>query len=308
MGDYLVTGAAGFIGAAIARRLIDEGHRVWTIDNLSTGFEGNIPSGVVFVRGDCQDPAVIARLNGTRFDAIVHMAGQSSGEVSFDNPVYDLRTNTESTLLLIRYGLETGSRRFVYASSMSVYGAVDDRPISENRKPVPLSFYGVGKLASEHYLRIYAERGLEPTALRFFNVYGPGQNMANLRQGMVSIFLEMLLAGGHIRVKGDLDRFRDFIYVDDCVEAVLSAIRRPEAVGGIYNIGTGVRTTVRQLIDHLLSISGIEGKVSVLDGTPGDQRGIYADIYLARREIGFIPGYDLQTGLERMIVWAKENR
>src|SRR3989338_3032298 len=132
MAAYLVTGAAGFIGAAVARRLLKEKHEVWTMDNLSTGFKSNLPEGIRFIQGNCQDEVSIHKLKKTCFDAILHFAGQSSGEVSFDDPVYDLRTNTEATLRLITYGLEHGCSRFIYASSMSVYGDVPDEPIAED--------------------------------------------------------------------------------------------------------------------------------------------------------------------------------
>ena len=305
MGTFLVTGAAGFIGSAIATRLISVGHDVWTIDNLSTGYEANIPDGVFFIRGNCQDPKSIEQLAGTRFDAILHIAGQSSGEISFDDPVYDLRTNTESTLLLIEYALKNHCPRFVYASSMSVYGEVKDRPIPETHKCAPLSFYGVGKLASENYLRIYSLKGLEYTALRYFNVYGPGQNMQNLRQGMVSIFLEQLLHHDQIVVKGPLHRFRDFLYIDDCVDFTIRLINEPKAFRQIYNVGTGCRTDVDQLLKTMLRLHGQKKEIIVDDiGTPGDQNGIYADMTFVNKQLGWNNKYDLNSGLEKMIKWA----
>jgi len=302
---YLVTGAAGFIGSALAGRLLSQGHDVWTIDNLTTGLEENIPEGIHFIKGNCQDPEVIKVLGHTPFDAILHIAGQSSGEISFDNPVYDLNTNTESTLRLIDFALKIGCRRFIYASSMSVYGSAPDKPIPEDHPAHPLSFYAVGKLASEHYLRIYQLRGLKPTVLRYFNVYGPNQNMNNLRQGMVSIYLAQLLKNDKIVVKGSSDRFRDFIYIDDVVRLTLHILENDRAVGKIYNVGTGVRTTVAELLDKLMKLSGIE-KPCVFEGsTPGDQKGIYADCSLIKRSFGFEPQYDLDKGLAKMIHWAK---
>ncbi len=300
-----MTGAAGFVGSAIAQRLVNEGHEVWTIDNLSTGFKANIPKGVVFIEGDCQEIDSIRQLNGTKFNAILHFAGQSSGEISFDNPVYDLRTNTESTLRLISYGLENGCDCFIYASSMSVYGEVEDKAISEDHATKTLSFYGVGKLASENYLRIYESMGLKPTSLRFFNVYGPGQNLRNLRQGMVSIFLAQLLKNDKVVVKGSLDRFRDFIFIDDCVNIVMGIIEDKHSYGGIYNVGTGVRTTVKMLLDKMMEISGVCKDIVIEKGTPGDQKGIYADISLAKSKLGFKYEYSLDEGLAKMILWAK---
>ncbi len=305
MNCYLVTGAAGFIGSEIAQRLLNKDNEIWTIDNLSTGFRRNIPEGVEFIEGGCQDPESIKQLKGKEFDAILHTAGQSSGEISFDDPVYDLRTNTESTLRLIKYGLETGCRRFIYASSMSVYGVVDDKPISEEHITKPLSFYGVGKLASENYMRIYQSEGLEPTALRFFNVYGPGQNMINLRQGMVSIFLAQLLKEDKITVKGPLDRFRDMIFINDIVDFTTGIIEDERTYGSVYNVGTGVRTSIEQLLEKMMKISGIRKEIVIEQGTPGDQKGIYADVSLAESELAFKYKYDLDEGLSKMIEWTK---
>ena len=306
MKKYLVTGAAGFIGSCVAKRLRDSGSEVWTIDNLSTGYEENIPKGVIFIKGDCQDVKTIESLKGAKFDAIVHIAGQSSGEISFEDPVYDLRTNTEATLLLVDFALKTGCERFIYASSMSVYGKVEDAPIAESHPCCPLSFYAVGKLASEHYLRIYRSRGLKPTCLRLFNVYGPGQNMNNLKQGMASIFLAQLLANKEILVKGPLDRFRDLIYIDDVVDAFIKCLVEPKSIGAIYNVGTGKRTTVGHLIELIIEISKINGLVKQAAGTPGDQAGIYANAEKINADINFSPKTPLDLGLRKMIEWAKK--
>ena len=213
MARYLVTGAAGFIGAALASRLMKEGNQVVTIDNLSTGNISNIPDGVKFIEGDCGNQDVYSNIPNDPFDAIFHIAGQSSGEISFDDPIYDIRTNAESTLLLLKFALKNNCKRFIFASTMSVYGIKPERPVKENEDCHPESFYGIAKLASEHYLRVYEQFGIDTTSLRLFNVYGPGQNMDNLRQGMVSIFLAQMLKDKSIHVKGSADRFRDFIHV-----------------------------------------------------------------------------------------------
>jgi UDP-glucose 4-epimerase len=129
--------------------------------------------------------------------------------------------------------------------------------------------------------------------------------MDNLRQGMVSIYLEQLLKNDHIVVKGSLERFRDFIYIEDCVDVVIGLINDSKSHGKTYNIGTGVRTTVSELLDCLQGISGIHTKVNIAEGTPGDQKGIFADISLARKEIGFNPKISITEGLKRMIAWAQ---
>lgn len=303
--NYLVTGAAGFIGAAIARSLVESGNQVWTIDNLSTGYIGNIPDGVEFVKGNCQDENLFKNLNNTKFDAILHFAGQSSGEISFDDPVYDLRTNVESTLNLINYGLETGCHRFIYASSMSVYGDVPDKAISEKYPCSPLSFYGVGKLASEHYLRIYQTKGLQPTSLRIFNVYGPGQNLSNLRQGMISIYLAQMLNDQQIIVKGSAERFRDFIYIDDVVNLTMMVLNSKVSIGKNYNIGTGIRMTVQNILDKLIENYEKDIKINFIDSTPGDQLGITADISSIKSDFKYKDFTNFNIGLKKMMQWSK---
>jgi UDP-glucose 4-epimerase len=302
---YLVTGAAGFIGSAIAKKLINDNNDVWTIDNLTTGFLNNLPNEINFIEGNCQDDKSIKKLMNTKFDAIIHFAGQSSGEISFDDPVFDLRTNCESTLKLIQYGLSTGCNRFLYASSMSVYGDVSDKGIPETYPCNPLSFYGVGKLASEHYLRIYQTKGLQPTSLRIFNVYGPGQNLSNLRQGMVSIYLAQMLSDHKIIVKGSSNRFRDFIYIDDVVQLTMLILSSEISIGKVYNIGTGVKTTVQDVLNKLIKIYGKEIKVQFTDSTPGDQLGIIADIQLLNTNLKFNNLTDFDSGLKQMVNWAE---
>ena len=309
MAQYLVTGVAGFIGAAVAAALLRNGHDVTGVDNLSTGFLANVPQGVEFFEGHCQDEGMYAnRLAGRSFDAIFHIAGQSSGEISFDDPVYDLRTNAESTLHLLKFALKTGCRRFLYASSMSVYGAQPDEPVQESAPTAPLSFYGVGKLASEHYLRLYEQYGITSACLRLFNVYGPGQNMANLRQGMVSIFMAMMLKDGHIHVKGSPNRFRDFVYIDDVVDAFLACLALPEGPSRVFNIGGSGKVRVGDLVDKLCSLSAAPTTVEYSGSTAGDMHGICADCTLAGRTFGYEPRVSMDDGLARMYAWCAEGK
>ncbi len=298
----LVTGVAGFIASHLARRLVAEGWDVIGVDDLSTGHERNIPPGIQFVRTDLSDSAQVESLPGD-YAAILHLAGQSSGEISFDDPVADLRMNTIGTLNLLRHGSQHRVGRIVYASSMSVYGSVPDEPISERTAPAPLSCYGVGKLASEGYLRVYG-RSLPFVGLRMFNVYGPGQDLKNLRQGMVSIYLAQALQFGRIEVKGSLERFRDFVYIDDVVEAWWRALIRDEGLGRFLNVGTGQRTTVGQLLEAICAHVP-EATSFVGHSTLGDQSGIYADVEALRKSLGFVPATPLATGLGAFVNWAK---
>lgn len=304
MARYLVTGVAGFIGAAVAKALLEAGHEVVGLDNLTTGFQENVPAGVQFHEGHCHDPAVYGSLiPAVHYDAIFHIAGQSSGEISFDDPAYDLRTNAESTLHLLQFALKTGCKRFVYASTMSVYGVQPNEAITEEASTFPMSFYGVGKLASEHYLRLYEQYGISSTALRLFNVYGPGQNMTNLRQGMVSIFMAMMHNDGHIHVKGNPNRYRDFVYIDDVVTAFLACLSRPQSGGKVINVGGSGRVCVGDLVDALCALSPKPVTVEYSGCTAGDIHGIFADISAAAKYLAYEPSVTLREGLQRMYQW-----
>jgi len=301
MQKILITGVGGFIASHIAIRFRDLGYEVVGVDDLSTGRLENIPEGIEFFQDDLSSLGIESRLpGGCRI--ILHLAGQSSGEISFDNPLLDLEKNTASTLNLIRYGIRNGASRIVYASSMSVYGKVPDEPIAETFVPVPLSCYGVSKLASECYLRIFQNQ-LSFVSLRMFNVYGPGQDLGNLRQGMLSIFLAQALNGGDIEVKGGTARYRDFIFIDDVVETWVRAATYPDAKNQTINVGTGIRTTVGGLLDRILhEVPG--SRYSINGTTPGDQEGIWADTTKLSFLLGMRDFTPLGAGLRAFVAWA----
>jgi UDP-glucose 4-epimerase len=305
MSTYLVTGAAGFIGAAVAKRLIKENNSVITIDNLSTGKEENIPNGVTFLNGSAAEKTVIDQLADKKIDAIIHIAGQSSGEISFEDPVYDLQTNYQSTVLLLELARKIGCKKFIYASTMSVYGDHNPPMCTEETSTMPKSFYAVGKLASEHYMRIFSgQYGITCTALRLFNIYGIGQNMDNLKQGMASIYLAMALNDQMVTVKGSKDRFRDFVYIDDTVDAFIKALDRTAGFD-VFNVCTGKKTTVESILNIIKESLPFDIKVEFVDGTPGDQFGIYGDYSKIKKELDWEPKTDFATGMSKMIDWAR---
>ena len=302
---YLVTGAAGFIGAAVAELLV-KNNDVITIDNLSTGYEEHIPEGVEFINGSVANKTVIDRLLDRRIDAIIHIAGQSSGEISFENPIYDLQTNYQSTVLLLDLARKIGCRKFIYASTMSVYGDHNPPECTEETEAVPKSFYAVGKYASEQYMRIFSEQfGMACTALRLFNIYGCGQNMKNLKQGMASIYLAMAIKDHSIVVRGSKDRFRDFVYIDDAADAFIKVLDRSDGFD-VFNVSTGSPVTVEHIIDIITTTLPYDIDVLYTDGTPGDQFGIYGNHRKISCMLDWNPVIDFDTGMKKMIAWAQE--
>jgi UDP-glucose 4-epimerase len=307
MRKALVTGGAGFIGSHLSKRLLAENWQVCIIDNLSTGFKSNIPDGAEFIFLDISEDDFINNLPKMRFDAVFHLAAQSSGEISFDNPEYDLKTNCLSTLMLLDWCLKSKINRFIYTSSMSIYGDQEIQPVKEDAQPKPKSFYGVGKLASESYLSIYSKLGINATALRLFNVYGPGQNMENLRQGMVSIYMAYILRKDQILVKGSPDRYRDFVYIDDVIEAYMKCLDNPATFGKTYNVASGKKIYVRDLLHAELKAfeyNPLSYPIKYSGSTPGDTFGIFADIEAIKKDTSWEPMVSLSEGLKLMSEWA----
>lgn len=304
----IVTGGAGFIGSHLARRLLEEGYRVWVIDNLATGFESNIPAGAEFIKMDISDSKSYTKMPSGENHALFHLAAQSSGEISHEKPEVDLATNALGTLLLLRWCLENNVPRFVYASSMAVYGDVVALPVSERETCQPISLYGISKMTAENYVRHFSRRGLKTTIFRMFSVYGPGQDLSNLKQGMVSIYMSFLLNKQPIVVKGSKERFRDFIYIDDVVDAWVAAMDNEKTFGKTYNLGTGKKTFVWSLVEEEIRALGYDPKtypIIYAEPTPADQFGLYADISQIKTNLNWSPKVPLAIGLEKMAKWAK---
>ncbi|MGL1862855.1 MAG: NAD-dependent epimerase/dehydratase family protein [Pseudodesulfovibrio sp.] len=307
MGEtYLVTGGAGFIGSHVSKRLLEEGHRVFVADCLLTGSEDNLPKGVEFINIDLSDESQYQDMQGIKPTAVLHLAGQSSGEISFESPARDLDINTRATLLLAQWTLDAGCNRFLYASSVSVYG--DGQygvPMSETTPTSPKSFYSCSKLASEQSLRVFGQTyGLDWTAFRLFNVFGPGQNMDNMKQGMVSIYLSYVLFRDQLEIKGDFSRFRDFVHVSDVVDLLMSCLHDDRSREQVFNVGTGRKITVAELVKLVLEVCGKpDFPVKELPGTPGDAFGSLADISKVQKIMGWSPKMSLEEGLRQMVAF-----
>jgi len=298
----LVTGGAGFIGSALARALIADGWRVLIADNLTTGRESSIPKGTDFIKMDIGEGSSYKALENVDCDCVFHLAGQSSGEISFSDPLYDLKSHVMSTFWLLQWCKKKGVSRFIYASSMGVYGDPLYLPVNEQHPLQPKTFYAASKASAEAYIKLYQAMDIDTTIFRLFSVYGPGQNMDNKLQGIVSIYLSYMLEDIPITVKGSKDRFRDIIYIDDVIEAWMLSIQDPVTFGKTYNVATGVKTKVDGLIEALRKSFGKpDYPVEYKEGTPGDQFGVVGDNSLIKKELKWTPRTKLKIGLEKMI-------
>lgn len=305
----VVTGGAGFIGSHLARRLLHDDFKVTVIDNLSTGRAENVPSGAEFIHADLGEAGDIPKWDHLEGDAVFHLAGQSSGEASFLDPFYDLKSHVLSTFHVLEWCRRRGVTRFLYSSSMSVYGDPASLPVPESSPIAPKTYYGAGKAAAEAYILFYQTRGIDTTIFRFFSVYGPGQNLENALQGMVSIYLAHMLETKPILVKGSRTRFRDFVYVDDVVRALMLALGSPVSIGRTYNVGSGMKTTVEELLHQLTKSFGLtEYPVQMGNATPGDQQGVVADASLLVSELGWRPEVAFHEGIQRMVDAEKGRR
>ena len=262
----LVTGVAGFIGSKVCEELQRKKYSIIGVDNLSSGKKKNIPKNIIFFKFDLSNYQNYKKLPKCKY--ILHLAGQSSGDISFDNPVADLKKNTQSTLNLIKFGIKSKTKKIIYASSMSVYGDLKKKRYDENLEPKPKSCYGISKLASENYLKVFSKK-LNYINFRMFNVYGPGQDLSNIRQGMVSIYLAQALKNKKIIVKGSLNRIRDFIYIDDVVKIWVKSLNN-NISNQTINLSSGKPTSVKKLLSEIrLLIPGT--KIIKASATRGDQ-------------------------------------
>lgn len=304
----IVTGGAGFIGCHLTRRLLDEGWSVLVIDNLSSGYFHNIPAQAEFKWLDLSDEASAEQLPKDPVDVVFHLASHVGQQLSFEQPVLDLKTNAIATMILLQWCLKRNVKKFIMASSMNVYGQVaPGLPICEKTPVQPPSPYAVGKIASEYLCQIYQSLGINTTCLRLFNVYGPMQDMRNLKQGMVSIYMSYVAKNEPILVRGSKERFRDFVSVHDVVSAFMLCMQS-KAAGKIYNIATGRKTFVGELLKMIIkSFEQDPAAYPIVQGEPTiqDQFGIYGDAALIQQDLGWKPQVTLEKGLNEMANWVK---
>jgi len=307
----LVTGGAGFIGSHIVDRLLIHGLEVTVVDNLSTGQLKNIvynenQQNFHSIKGDIRDLDLIRRIV-KEVDIVFHEAALISVVSSFKDPLTTHDVNVTGTLNLLKTCLNSGVKRFIFASSASIYGETETLPMKENMVPGPISPYAVSKLAAEYYAKLfYKVYGLETVCLRYFNVYGPRQRYGHY-SGVIPIFINRLLSNEPPIIYGNGEQKRDFVNVQDIVDANMLALRSKNAVGHVFNIGTGKATSVNQLAKIVLQIFGKKDLQPVhTDPRPGDTKeGSYADISKARRVLGYDPKISLEDGIIKLVEWYR---
>ena len=305
----LVTGGAGFIGSHVADRYVAEGYDVTVLDNLSSGRVENVPAAATFVEADVRSAAARELLAGGGFAILNHHAAQMDVRVSVNDPVFDADTNVMGLLNLLEGARAGGVRRVVFASSGGVvYGESEALPHAESAPKLPVSPYGVSKLASEYYLAAYAMvHGLETVALRYANVYGPRQSPHG-EAGVVAIFGSRLIAGTPLTIFGDGGQTRDYVFVGDVVNANLAATRwQVPAVGSLddraFNVGTATEVSVNTLARTMIEATGSRAEVKHAPARAGELLRSSVSFEKARREWGWRPQTALATGLRQTYDW-----
>lgn len=308
MASCLVTGGAGFIGSHLAERLVRDGHRVRVVDNLSTGDEQNLAqlkSDLDFQLGDLRDASTCQRACAG-VEIVYHLAALPSVPRSMADPWASHDHNVNGTVQLLLAARAAGVRRVVYSSSSSVYGDTPVLPKVETVEPLPRSPYAAAKLAGEQFVLAFSRAGLlEGIALRYFNVFGPRQSPQSAYAAVIPVFLAAALRGTPAPLYGDGKQTRDFTYVDNVVEANLSAAGAPstQACGWPINIGGGSRTSLLELLELVREISGRRVDVERHPARDGDVRDSLAGLERASCLLGYQPRIDLREGLQRTWRW-----
>jgi UDP-glucose 4-epimerase len=305
---YLITGGAGFIGANLAHALVAQGETVRILDDFSTGRPQNlsgIDDQVELLRGDIRDPGTVARAVA-QVEVILHQAALNSNPRSIREPLQTSEVNVGGTLTLLQAARSAGTRRFVYASSSSVYGEVAGLPKTEDMPTAPKAPYGVSKLAAEQYCRVFSQvYGIETVCLRYFNVFGPRQHPDSEYAAVIPRFLRRMLAGKRPVIFGDGEQSRDFTPVDNVVTANLLAARSPKGIGEIMNVAGGIASTLNQLVAWLNELLETELPPLYEPPRPADIRHSYASIRKAEVLLGYRPAVDVREGLRQTVEWFK---
>ena len=304
--SVLVTGGAGFVGAAVTRRLAELGARVTVLDDLFTGRAEAVPPAASLIIGSVTDAGLVHQLVSDS-EVVFHLAARNI-IASTTNPRDDFATNIGGTLNVLLAARDTRSQRVVYTSSASVYGNPRSIPINEDDAFVLLSPYAVSKLVGEHYCSAFYESDSVPVSwVRYSNIYGPGQRPDNPYCGVVSKFLAAAYAGEPLTIHGDGQQTRDYTYIDDAVDATLLAAIQPRAEGEVFNVGTGIETSVNELASIVGRAAERSVEVAHIDRRDIDNiRRRVVNIEKARRMLRWSPQTTLEAGMRATAAWFQD--
>jgi UDP-glucose 4-epimerase len=310
MGTFLVTGGAGFIGSHLCEALLRERHGVRVLDDLSSGSRANLPPGAEFLHGDIGCPEVVSHaLQGV--DGCFHLAAIASVERGMRDWLGTHRVNLTGTITIldaIRRRSSTAPVTFVYASSAAVYGDTATLPLTEAMQTRPLSAYGADKLACELHAAVGAHVHAIPTVgLRFFNVFGPRQDPKSPYSGVISIFCDRLLRDSAIEIYGDGLQTRDFVYVDDVVDALLKAMSHRARQPAVFNVCSGVPVSVLDLARTIAELAGRQPEIRFMPPRAGEVRHSAGSPDMARASLALSDPTPLRTGLARTLAWLRDS-
>ena len=308
----LVTGGAGFIGSHLVDRLKDT-YNVHVVDNLATGDKTFVPKNIPLYIEDVRNKdKVFSIVQKVKPDIIFHIAGQASNINSFSDPHFDIDVNFKGTVNVVLAALAANVTRFLYASSMTTYGHPDSLPVSETHSCRPVSYYGISKYAAERFVHATAARTdltkpFNVTSFRMFNVYGPRQSLTNSYQGALAIFIGNVLRNEPITIYGDGLQTRDFIYIDDVIQAWTRAIDTKSTFQQVYNLGNGKQISVNDMVKAVIVAAEKNPETYPIlykDQRPGEQRFMEADMKKAFKDFSFKPSTTFQEGLSKTLLWA----
>jgi UDP-glucose 4-epimerase len=303
----LLTGGAGFVGSNVYKYLSEKNHNITVMDNMKTGFITNLPKNVKLINIDCSDENIL-NINET-FDCIIHIAGQASKEGSFHDVFNDLNSNTKSTLVLLEFAKKIKCMRFIFISTVCIYGGTSNPGIYNEECSVNYdTFYSIHKHTSEKYLDLYKKHyNIDYTIFRLFTCYGEGQDLSNSKKGMVGIYLSQFLNNkDNIIVKGSTERYRDFIYVGDVAKIIEESLVNIKFYNNIFNLGSGKKTTIKELLNIMKKEGNFIHNIEVEDKIIGDMVGCVSDNTKLKSVLNNDFKFtDLYTGIKTMINWYK---
>jgi UDP-glucose 4-epimerase len=293
----LITGGAGFLGASLSNRLVQEAHTVLALDDLTAGDPRRLSREVLLTRGDVRDvPKLWTLLQGV--DCVYHLAARVRVPESIHYPSDYNEVNVGGTVALMQAMRDTGVRRVILASSGALYGEQAHQPVDESQTPYPNSPYGVSKIAAEYYVSTLGMLyDIETVSLRIFNTYGPGQDLPPSYPPVIPQALKQAQSGGSIVIFGDGSQTRDFVFVDDVVEALVSAAMASSANRAVINVGSGQEVSIAELARHVVRVTDKQASILYNPTVSGGVSRLVADVRLARELLGWAPHTSLEDGL-----------